>query len=95
MYNGCKNHYLEFSFIRCDIGRNGNAYAFVLSGHVSNWDSVLTSNPIPVQWLSDEGDYDSTFKKRDGEEIREWWEEKQVSFLQEEIELCVEKVMNR
>lgn len=77
-YNGYKNQYLEFSFIRGDIGRTGNAYAFVLSGHVSDWDSVLTSNPVPAPWLSDEDDYDITFKKRDWEEIRKWWEEKQA-----------------
>lgn len=77
-YDGYKNQYLELSFIRGDIGRTGDAYAFVLSGHVSNWDSVLTSNPVPAPWLSDEDDYDITFKKRDWEEIREWWEEKQA-----------------
>lgn len=81
-YDGYKNQYLELSFIRGDIGRTGDAYAFVLSGHVSNWDSVLTSNPVPAPWLSDEDDYDITFKKRDWEEIREWWEEKQTRRLE-------------
>ena len=94
-YDGYKNQYLELSFIRGDIGRTGDAYAFVLSGHVSNWDSVLTSNPIPAPWLSDEDHYEITFKKRDWADIRKWWGRKQASFLQEEIELCVEKVMNR
>lgn len=81
-YDGYKKQYLELSFIRGDIGRTGDAYAFVLSGHVSNWDSVLTSNPVPAPWLSDEDDYDITFKKRDWEEIREWWEEKQTRRLE-------------
>lgn len=80
-YDGYKNQYLELSFIRGDIGRTGDAYAFVLSGHVSNWDSVLTSNPVPASWLSDEANYNITFKKRDWEEIREWWEEKQARRL--------------
>lgn len=77
-YNGYKDQYLELSFIRGDIGRTGDAYVFVLSGHVLDWDSVLTSNPVPAPWLSDEADYVITFKKRDWEEIREWWEEKQT-----------------
>lgn len=77
-YDGYNDQYLELSFIRGDIGPLGDAYAFVLSGHVSNWDSVLTSNPVPAPWLSDEADYDITFKKRDWEEIRELWEEKQA-----------------
>ena len=80
-YNGYKDQYLELSFIRGDIGPSGDAYAFVLSGHVSNWDSVLTSNPVPPPWLSDEADYVITFKKREWEEIREWWEEKQARCL--------------
>lgn len=80
-YNGYKDQYLELSFIRGDIGPSGDAYAFVLSGHVSNWDSVLTSNPVPAPWLSDEDDYDITLKKRDWEKIREWWEEMQAKYL--------------
>lgn len=80
-YDGYKDQYLELSFIRGDIGPSGDAYAFVLSGHVSNWDSVLTSNPVPAPWLSDEADYDITFKKRDWEEIREWWEETPSKYL--------------
>lgn len=80
-YDGYKDQYLELSFIRGDIGQSGDAYAFVLSGHVSDWDSLLTSNPVPAPWLSDEDDYDITFKKRDWEEIREWWEEKRARSL--------------
>lgn len=80
-YNGYKDQHLEFSFIRGDIGRRGNAYAFVLSGHVSDWDSVLTSNPVPAPWLSDEADYEITFKKWDWEKIREWWEDVQARCL--------------
>ena len=80
-YNGYKNQYLEISFIRGDIGRTGNAYAFVLSGSMYNWDSVLTSNPVPAPWLSDEDDYEITFKKRDWEEIREWWDLKQSKYI--------------
>lgn len=72
-YEGYKDCYLEFSFIRGDIGPSGNAYAFVLSGHYRDWDSVLISNPVPAPWLSDEVDYEITFKKRDWEDIREWW----------------------
>ncbi|MBQ3751208.1 MAG: serine/threonine-protein phosphatase [Bacteroidales bacterium] len=64
-YDGYKDQYLELSFIRGDIGPSGDAYAFVLSGHVSNWDSLLTSNPVPAPWLSDEADNDITFKKQD------------------------------
>lgn len=78
-YDGYNDQYLELSFIRGDIGPSGDAYAFVLSGHISDWDSVLSSNPIPAPWLSDEAHYDITFKKRDWEEIRELWEEKQTS----------------
>lgn len=80
-YEGYNDCYLEFSFIRGDIGPSGNAYAFVLSGSYRDWDSVLTSNPVPVPWLSDEDDYKITFKKLDWEEIREWWDRKQVRFL--------------
>ena len=80
-YDGYNDQYLELSFIRGDIGPLGDAYAFVLSGHVSNWDSVLTSNPVPAPWLSDEDDYDITLKKRDWEKIREWWEEMQAKYL--------------
>lgn len=77
-YEGYNDCYLEFSFIRGDIGPSGNAYAFVLSGSYRDWDSVLISNPVPAPWLSDENDYEITFKKRDWEEIREWWERKQA-----------------
>lgn len=80
-YEGYKDCYLEFSFIRGDIGPSGNAYAFVLSGSYRDWDSVLTSNPVPVPWLSDEDDYEITFKKRDWEDIREWWDRKQARCL--------------
>lgn len=80
-YNGYKDQYLELSFIRGDIGRTGDAYVFVLSGHVLDWDSVLTSNPVPAPWLSVEADYVITFKKREWEEIREWWEEKQAKCM--------------
>lgn len=79
-YNGYINQYLELP-IRGDIGRTGDAYAFVLSSHVSDWDSVLTSNPIPSPWLSVEIDYDITFKKRDWEDIQEWWSRKQARRL--------------
>lgn len=80
-YEGYKDCYLEFSFIRGDIGPSGNAYAFVLSGSYRDWDSVLTSNPVPAPWLSDEDDYEITFKKRDWEDIREWWDRKQARCL--------------
>lgn len=81
-YDGCRNRYL-ISFIRSDFGRTGSAYDLVLSGYMSNWDSVLTSNPIPAPWLSDEDDYDYdiTFKKRDWEEIRELWGLKQAKYI--------------
>lgn len=81
-YEGYKDCYLEFSFIRGDIGPSGDAYAFVLSGYYRDWDSVLTSNPVPVPWLSDEDDYEITFKKRDWEDIQEWWERKQGRSLE-------------
>ena len=77
-YNGYKDCYLEISFIRGDIGPSGNAYAFVLSGSYRDWDSVLTSNPVPAPWLSDEDDFEITFKKRDWEEIREWWDRRRA-----------------
>lgn len=76
-YDGCRNQYL-ISFIRSDFGRTGSAYDLVLSGYMSNWDSVLTSNPIPAPWLSDEDDYEITFKKWDWEDIRELWNLKQA-----------------
>ena len=69
-YEGYKDCYLEFSFIRGDIGPSGDAYAFVLSGFYRDWDSALTSNPVPAPWLRDEDDYEITFKKRDWEENR-------------------------
>lgn len=81
-YEGYKDCYLEFSFIRGDIGPSGDAYAFVLSGSYRDWDSVLTSNPVPVPWLSDEDDYEITFKKRDWEDIRKWWDRKQARCLE-------------
>lgn len=80
-YEGYKDCYLEFSFIRGNIGPSGDAYAFVLSGYYRDWDSVLTSNPVPAPWLSDEDDYEITFKKRDWEDIREWWDRKQARCL--------------
>lgn len=80
-YEGYKDCYLEFSFIRGDIGQTGDAYAFVLSGYYRDWDSVLVSNPVPAPWLSDEDHYEITFKKRDWEEIREWWDRKQERCL--------------
>lgn len=80
-YEGYKDCYLEFSFIRGDIGPSGDAYAFVLSGSCRDWDSVLTSNPVPAPWLSDEDDYEITFKKCDWEDIRGWWDRKQASCL--------------
>ena len=81
-YEGYKDCYLEFSFIRGDIGPSGDAYAFVLSGSYRDWDSVLTSNPVPAPWLSVEDDYEITFKKRDWMEIREWWDRKQARCLE-------------
>lgn len=80
-YEGYKDCYLEFSFIRGDIGPSGNAYAFVLSGYYRDWDSVLTSNPVPAPWLSDEDHYEITFKKRDWADIRKWWGRKQARSL--------------
>lgn len=80
-YDGCRNQYL-ISFIRSDFGRTGNAYDLVLSGYMSNWDSVLTSNPIPAPWLSDEDDYEITFKKWDWEDIRELWNLKQARYFE-------------
>lgn len=80
-YEGYKDCYLEFSFIRGDGGSSGDTYAFVLSGYYRDWDSVLTSNQVPAPWLSDEDDYEITFKKRDWEDIREWWDRKQARCL--------------
>lgn len=76
-YYGYKDHYLEFSFVR----HADDAYTFVLSGYCRDWDSVLTSNPIPFPWLSEEDDYVITYKKCDWEELRKWWDRKQARSL--------------
>lgn len=78
-YYGYKDHYLEFSFVR----HADDAYTFELSGYYRDWDSVLTSNPIPFPWLSEEDEYKITFKKCDWEELRKWWDRKQAKYLGE------------
>lgn len=78
-YDGCKDHELEFSFIR----DAGDTYIFELFAYYRDWDSVLISNPIPFPWLSDEDDYVITYKKCDWEELRKWWDRKQAKYLGE------------
>lgn len=71
----------------------------MLSGYYRNWDSVLTSNPIPAPWLSDEDDYEITFKKRDWGKFenggigsrRNVW--KIILFLIEKALLCDDSAM--